>query len=79
MAIQQVLDLQIFRYENSEEFRTYEKDGEIWFYATDVCKILEIKNPSSSLALLDDDEKMTLHSMEGEKTDGRKAPPSTYW
>lgn len=32
------------------------KDG-VWFVANDVCKILDIKNPRSSVACLDPDEK----------------------
>ena len=41
------------------------KDGEPWFVAVDVCKALEIGNPSQALARLDDDEKMTLILNEG--------------
>jgi len=33
--------------------------------AKDVCAILELSNPYSSIAKLDEDEKITLHSMEG--------------
>lgn len=33
------------------------EDGEPWFVAKDVCAILELKNPRSTLALLDEDEK----------------------
>lgn len=43
--------------------RTVMVDGEPWFIAADVCTVLEIANPYSSLALLDHDEK-GLHSME---------------
>jgi anti-repressor protein len=32
-------------------------DGEPWFVAADVCAVLDLGNPRSSLALLDDDEK----------------------
>lgn len=36
------------------------KDGELWFVAADVCRALEIGNPSDALRRLDEDEKMTL-------------------
>lgn len=34
-----------------------DEDGEPWFVAKDVCAVLELKNPRSTLALLDEDEK----------------------
>ncbi len=50
-------DLQVFTY-NSNEVRTVEKDGEVWFVAKDVCDILEYANTSKAIAdHLDDDEK----------------------
>ena len=33
------------------------KNDEPWFVAKDICDVLEIKNPRSTMALLDDDEK----------------------
>lgn len=39
------------------------KDGEPWFVAADVCTILSLGNPRSSLALLDDDER-DVHSVD---------------
>ena len=45
--------------------RIIEKDGDPWFVAKDVCDILGFGNPYSSLAKLDEDEKVTLHNMEG--------------
>ena len=46
--------------------RVVERDGEPWFVAADVCKALEIGNPSQVLVRLEDDEKMnTLISNEG--------------
>lgn len=38
-------------------------DGEPWFIAKDVCDVLELANPRSSLALLDEDEK-AVHSVD---------------
>lgn len=54
-------------FENPEfgSLRTIEKDGEPWFVATDVCKALEIGNPSQAMVRLDLDEKDTLISNEG--------------
>lgn len=57
MTIQTVLDLQIFKYENNQEVRTIKIDGEVWFYAVDVCKVIEIKNHRDATSKLDDDEK----------------------
>lgn len=46
--------------------RVVERDGAPWFVAADVCKALEIGNPSQVLVRLEDDEKMnTLISNEG--------------
>ena len=41
------------------------RDNNPWFVAADVCRALEIKNPSDALTKLDEDEKMTLDSTEG--------------
>ncbi|SCY45347.1 BRO family, N-terminal domain [Desulfoluna spongiiphila] len=40
-------------------------NGEPWWVAKDACDVLEIKNARSSLALLDDDEKNSVHIMDG--------------
>lgn len=45
-----------FTYESSE-LRTLTLDGEPWFIAADVCKILEIANPTDAIKRLDEDEK----------------------
>lgn len=50
-------DLQIF---NNEEFgviRTVTKDNEPWFVASDICKALDLSNPTMATQRLDDDEK----------------------
>lgn len=56
-------ELQVF---NSEfgNVRVVQIDGEPWFVAADVCKALEIGNPSDALKRLDNDE-CTLVSIEG--------------
>ena len=40
-------------------------NNEPWFVAADVCKALEIGNPTMALSRLDEDEKMTLSLTEG--------------
>ena len=49
-------------YKNSP-IRIVEKGGEPWFVAKDVCDILALGNPRSSIALLDEDER-GVHSMD---------------
>lgn len=49
-------DLLIWNYEN-HEIRTIEKDGEPWFVLADVCKVLELSNPSKVADRLEPDEK----------------------
>jgi prophage antirepressor-like protein len=57
------MQLQIFKYEEDEDhldnLTTIEIDGEIWFIATEVCNLLEIKNTSDAVSRLDEDEKLT--------------------
>lgn len=50
---------------NGMNVRTSIVDGEPWFVAADVCRILDIGNPSDALSRLDDDEKSTLVLIEG--------------
>jgi prophage antirepressor-like protein len=47
---------QVFQYAN-RDIRTIVNDGEPFWVAADVCEVLGIKNPRSSIALLDEDEK----------------------
>ena len=58
-------DIREFENETFGKVRTTLIDGEPWFVAADVCRALEIKNPSDALKRLDDDERMTLVSNEG--------------
>ncbi len=37
--------------------RVIERDGEPWFVAADVCRVLDLSNPSMALDGLDDDER----------------------
>ena len=39
--------------------------GEPWFGLADVCRVLEVGNPSMAASRLDDDEKHTLSNVEG--------------
>ena len=57
-------DIQIFKNEQFGEVRTIAKDGEPWFVAADVCKALEIGNPTDAIRRLDADEH-TLVLIEG--------------
>lgn len=56
--------VQIFNNDQFGSVRTVVKDGEPWFVAADVCKALEIGNPTDVMKRLDDDER-TLVSIEG--------------
>lgn len=48
--------LQLFNY-GTQEVRTVLIDGEPWFVANDLCKVLDHSNPSAAVAGLDADEK----------------------
>lgn len=56
--------LQQFNFNNSQ-VRTIDINGETWFFASDVCNILEINNVSQALTRLDSDEKNTIILNEG--------------
>lgn len=46
------LPIQLFNYESNEVRTLRKEDGSIWFVNIDVCKVLEIKNPSSAISKL---------------------------
>jgi prophage antirepressor-like protein len=54
-----------FQSEQFGEVRVVMRDGEPWWVASDVCRVLEIGNPSDVIRALDDDEKITLDNIEG--------------
>lgn len=54
----------IFRFGDSE-IRVIDKSGEPWFVAADICKAIEIGNPTEAVRRLDEDEKDTLSLTEG--------------
>jgi anti-repressor protein len=54
-------DLTIFEHSKFGNIRVHLDDkGSPWFCAKDVCKAIELQNPSKAIKSLDDDEKMTL-------------------
>lgn len=57
-------DLQIFTNEQFGNVRVVDVNGDSWFVAADVCKALELGNPTMALDRLDADER-TLISIEG--------------
>lgn len=46
---------------NGQEVRTVEMNGQPWFVAADVCRVLEISNPTVAMDRLDADEKAKLN------------------
>lgn len=56
-------DISVIRFEGAK-VRIVKISGEPWFVAADVCKALEIGNPSKAVAALDSDEN-TLTSIQG--------------
>lgn len=60
-------EIQVFNNTQFGEVRSINRNGEPWFVAADVCRVLEIGNPSQALARLDEDEKNTLILNEGNR------------
>lgn len=52
-------NIQLFEHEEFGEVRVVIIDGEPWFVAADVCRILELDDVSKAVSRLDDDEKGT--------------------
>ena len=50
-------ELQVFNSPEFGELRAAEIDGVPWFVAADICRVLELTNPTVSVDRLDDDEK----------------------
>lgn len=55
---------------NSMAVRVMDREGQPWFVAADVCRVLEIVNPTNAIRELDDDEKITLHNEKGNPRGG---------
>lgn len=56
--------LQAFDF-NTFPVRVTDRDDNPWFVAADVCRVLELGNPTEALRSLDADEKITLSNPEG--------------
>lgn len=54
-------ELQIFNNEDFGEIRTVTIDNDPWFVASDICKALDLSNPTMAMDRLDDDEKSKLN------------------
>lgn len=54
--------LKIFEHERFGKIRALEIDGQPWFVASDVCRVLEIGNSRQAVARLDADEKGVISS-----------------
>lgn len=53
-------DIQVFDFEENA-VRVIDRDGEPWFVAADVCRVLDLTNPTVALESLDDDERAKLN------------------
>ena len=60
---------QVFEHKQFGQLRWLMINNDPWFVATDVCRALEIKQPTRALKRLDDDEKgvTTIHTLGGEQ------------
>ena len=65
--------IQLFEYEDEQTIRMIDRNGEPWFVLADVCRVLQISNPSKAASRLDDDEKTTLTSREGQAGHGAQS------
>lgn len=50
-------ELRAFESEQFGQVRTVEQDGQTWFVAADVCRALDIANPTDAIKRLDEDER----------------------
>lgn len=50
-------ELTVFNNEEFGEIRTITIDGEPWFVAADVCRALDLSNPTIATSRLDEDER----------------------
>lgn len=62
-------DMQVFQNERFGEVRTVIREGQPWFVAADVCRVLELSNPTVAVERLDEDERAKLNlGRQGEGT-----------
>ena len=66
-------ELAVFKFRESFPVRVSDRNGEPWFVAADVCKALEVTNPTQAVSRLDDDEVSILCFSEVGKN-GRPIP-----
>lgn len=63
------MQLAIFKWQEDEEhldsLTTIDINGEAWFVASEVCRLLDIKNTSDAVSSLDEDEKSTIAITDG--------------
>ena len=56
------MQLQIFKYESDgsvlDDLTTVQIEDEVWFVASEVCKLLDIQNVTQAVSSLDEDEKL---------------------
>ena len=55
------MNLQLFSNPEFGQVRVVELNGELWFVAADVCRVLELTNPTVAIERLDTDEKAKLN------------------
>lgn len=59
-AVAMQYTMQVFHYENDEDFRVVDRNGEPWFVLSEVCRKLGIVNSGDAASSLDEDERMTI-------------------
>lgn len=57
-------DIQIFNNEDFGPIRAYQNNGQPWFCLTDLCKVLDIKNPSDCKSRLNQDGVVTTDTID---------------
>lgn len=56
--------IQQFNFEGKHQIRVVERDGEPWFYASDICAAIDVSNVSDVLSRLENDEKDQIESID---------------
>ncbi len=78
------MDMQVFNSPEGQDIRVIDRDGDPWFVAADVCRALDIANPSDTLGRLDSDEHtpVSTEGIPGQKIHRFASSPSlvsTRW
>ena len=66
-------DLTVFSYEDTE-LRTVVIDGNPWFIAADACRMLDLRDTTSALKMVDDEDKLSLRRSDTPQFFGGMAP-----